>query len=66
MLWSPTPASSSAAPTGHPDWVGYPSKERTRAELAAAAAYGRTGGRPRKVDGADAAKARISATGSKA
>ena len=32
--------------------------ERTRAGLAAAAANGRRGGRPRKVDGADAAKAR--------
>jgi len=32
--------------------------ERTRAELAAAAANGRKGGRPRKVDDADAAKAR--------
>ncbi len=33
--------------------------ERTRAGLAAAAANGRKGGRPRKVDDADAAKARI-------
>ena len=32
--------------------------ERTRAGLAAAAANGRKGGRPRKVDDADAAKAR--------
>lgn len=32
--------------------------ERTRAGLAAAAANGRKGGRPRKVDHADAAKAR--------
>jgi len=32
--------------------------ERTRAGLAAAAANGRKGGRPRKVDAADAAKAR--------
>lgn len=32
--------------------------ERTRAGLAAAAARGRKGGRPRKVDAADAAKAR--------
>ncbi len=32
--------------------------ERTRAGLAAAAANGRKGGRPRKVDNADAAKAR--------
>jgi DNA invertase Pin-like site-specific DNA recombinase len=32
--------------------------ERTRAGLAAAAANGRRGGRPRKVDDADAAKAR--------
>jgi DNA invertase Pin-like site-specific DNA recombinase len=32
--------------------------ERTRAGLAAAAAKGRRGGRPRKVDDADAAKAR--------
>jgi DNA invertase Pin-like site-specific DNA recombinase len=32
--------------------------ERTRAGLAAAAASGRKGGRPRKVDDADAAKAR--------
>ena len=32
--------------------------ERTRAGLAAAAADGRMGGRPRKVDDADAAKAR--------
>jgi DNA invertase Pin-like site-specific DNA recombinase len=32
--------------------------ERTRAGLAAAAANGRKGGRPRKIDGADAAKAR--------
>jgi hypothetical protein len=32
--------------------------ERTRAGLAAAAAKGRKGGRPRKVDDADAAKAR--------
>lgn len=32
--------------------------ERTRAGLAAVAANGRTGGRPRKVDAADAAKAR--------
>jgi len=32
--------------------------ERTRAGLAAAAANGRKGGRPRKVDGADAVKAR--------
>ena len=32
--------------------------ERTRAGLAAAAANGRRGGRPRKVDHADAAKAR--------
>jgi DNA invertase Pin-like site-specific DNA recombinase len=32
--------------------------ERTRAGLAAAAAYGRKGGRPRKVDDAQAAKAR--------
>jgi DNA invertase Pin-like site-specific DNA recombinase len=32
--------------------------ERTRAGLAAAAANGRRGGRPRKVDNADAAKAR--------
>jgi DNA invertase Pin-like site-specific DNA recombinase len=32
--------------------------ERTRAGLAAAAANGRKGGRPRKVDEADAAKAR--------
>ena len=32
--------------------------ERTRAGLAAAAANGRQGGRPRKVDDADAAKAR--------
>jgi DNA invertase Pin-like site-specific DNA recombinase len=32
--------------------------ERTRAGLAAAAAIGREGGRPRKVDDADAAKAR--------
>jgi DNA invertase Pin-like site-specific DNA recombinase len=32
--------------------------ERTRAGLAAAAAHGRKGGRPRKVDDADAAKAR--------
>jgi DNA invertase Pin-like site-specific DNA recombinase len=32
--------------------------ERTRAELAAAAATGRKGGRPRKVDHGDAAKAR--------
>ena len=32
--------------------------ERTRAGLAAAAANGRKGGRPRKVDTADAAKAR--------
>jgi DNA invertase Pin-like site-specific DNA recombinase len=31
--------------------------ERTRAGLAAAAANGRKGGRPRKVDDADAAKA---------
>ena len=34
--------------------------ERTRAGLAAAAANGRKGGRPRKVDDADAAKARSS------
>ena len=34
--------------------------ERTRAGLAAAAANGRKGGRPRKVDDADAAKARNS------
>lgn len=33
-------------------------RERTRAGLAAAAANGRKGGRPRKVDDADAAKAR--------
>ena len=32
--------------------------ERTRAGLAAAAANGRKGGRPRKLDDADAAKAR--------
>ena len=32
--------------------------ERTRAGLAAAAANGRKGGRPRKIDEADAAKAR--------
>jgi DNA invertase Pin-like site-specific DNA recombinase len=32
--------------------------ERTRAGLAAAAADGRMGGRPRKVDDADTAKAR--------
>ncbi|WP_280274452.1 helix-turn-helix domain-containing protein [Nocardia wallacei] len=32
--------------------------ERTRAGLEAAAANGRKGGRPRKVDDADAAKAR--------
>ncbi len=32
--------------------------ERTRAGLAAAAANGRKGGRPRKVDDADAARAR--------
>src|SRR6478752_6332711 len=32
--------------------------ERTRAGLAAAAANGRKGGRPRKIDDADAAKAR--------
>ena len=32
--------------------------ERTRAGLAAAAANGRKGGRPRKVDDTDAAKAR--------
>jgi DNA invertase Pin-like site-specific DNA recombinase len=32
--------------------------ERTRAGLAAAAANGRKGGRPRKVDDADSAKAR--------
>jgi DNA invertase Pin-like site-specific DNA recombinase len=32
--------------------------ERTRAGLVAAAASGRKGGRPRKVDDADAAKAR--------
>lgn len=32
--------------------------ERTRAGLAAAAANGRKGGRPRKVDDSDAAKAR--------
>jgi len=32
--------------------------ERTRAGLLAAAANGRKGGRPRKVDDADAAKAR--------
>ena len=32
--------------------------ERTRAGLAAAAANGRKGGRPRKVDDADTAKAR--------
>jgi len=32
--------------------------ERTRAGLAAAAANGRKGGRPRKVDDANAAKAR--------
>ena len=32
--------------------------ERTRAGLAAAAANGRKGGRPRKIDAADAAKAR--------
>ena len=32
--------------------------ERTRAGLAAAAANGRKGGRPRKVDDADAAKAK--------
>jgi len=32
--------------------------ERTRAGLAVAAANGRKGGRPRKVDDADAAKAR--------
>ena len=32
--------------------------ERTRAGLAAAAANGRKGGRPRKVDDVDAAKAR--------
>jgi DNA invertase Pin-like site-specific DNA recombinase len=32
--------------------------ERTRAGLAAAAANGRKGARPRKVDNADAAKAR--------
>jgi DNA invertase Pin-like site-specific DNA recombinase len=32
--------------------------ERIRAGLAAAAANGRKGGRPRKVDAADAAKAR--------
>ena len=36
--------------------------ERTRAGLAAAAANGRKGGRPRKVDDADAAKARSSGT----
>ena len=32
--------------------------ERTRAGLAAAAANGRNGGRPRKIDDVDAAKAR--------
>jgi hypothetical protein len=47
---------SSSAEVRRPAW---PHRcERTRAGLAAAAANGRKGGRPRKVDDADAAKAR--------
>src|SRR4051794_21009849 len=54
MLRNPTPREASSSTIVQRDTM----IERTRAGLAAAAANGRKGGRPRKVDDADAAKAR--------